>query len=81
MLMDLIDLGDAEVTDSGGVGIDAGSDVLDDAAGLGDFAFRREVAWEALDDDDAAEDDSFKPHEARTLFSTLTVSSLNINDS
>lgn len=80
MRIDLADLGDVEANDSGGVGMDAGSDALDDAAGLGDFAFRREARWEASEDDDAAEDDSFSPQEARTLFSTLTVSSLNIND-
>lgn len=77
----LVDFGDVDETDSGGVGIDTGSAPLDDPAGLTDFVLLRGTIWEVSEEVDAADEESLKPHEARTLFSTLTVSSLNINDS
>lgn len=79
---DLVDFGDVDSMDAGGVGIDADSDLRDDAAGLVAFAVLLEAFCEPQEeDDDPCDDESFSPHEARTLFSTLTVSSLNISES
>lgn len=63
--------------EAGGVGINAVSDRLLDALGEGDFVG---LVVALVDPDVDAADDSFCPHEARTRFSTLTVSSLNIKD-
>lgn len=77
---DLCDIGDVDSMEAGGVGIDNDSDRLVDAAGMIDLEGLGAtlLLWpEAVD----AIDESFWPHEARTLFSTLTVSSRNIKDS
>lgn len=71
------DNGDVDSMEAGGVGIDPVSDGLVDAPGVGDLVGLASVFWPADDDEG---DDSFCPHEARTLFSTLTVSSRNIRD-
>lgn len=47
---------------------------------MDDFVAFVAVLEEPDVDADDDEDDSFCPHDARTLFSTLTVSSRNIND-
>lgn len=80
--VDCVDIGDVDAVEAGGVGIDDGlrffvnvAEPLDLPA-LAGAAFE-EVLEEEEDDDDV----SFSPQEARTLFSTLTVSSRNINDS
>lgn len=72
-----IDVGEVDSMEAGGVGIDADSDVLLDVLGVGDFAG---LAVDFEDPGVDVVDDSVCPHEARTLFSTLTVSSRNIKD-
>lgn len=73
----LIRIGDEDSLEGGGVGIDADSDRLLDVLGVGDCVVLAVVFEDPGVD---AVDDSFCPHEARTRFSTLTVSSRNIND-
>lgn len=70
-------IGDVDSMEAGGVGIDAASDWLGlDVVDFVGFV----VVLEDPDADADEDDDSLCPHEARTLFSTLTVSSRNIND-
>lgn len=77
---DRVDIGDVDTTEAGGVGIDDGLRFFVDAAETLDLpALAGAACGEVLEGDDG--DVSFNPQEARTLFSTLTVSSRNINDS
>lgn len=84
----LVDAGDVDAMEQGGVGIDDGlrflavdvAEPFDDRpalVGAGCEEGLEEEEEEEEDDDEV----SFSPHEARTLFSTLTVSSRNIKDS
>lgn len=86
---DWVDIGDDENNEAGGVGIDAALvfafDGMDADLLVTLTAALREALREALlgamDEVDEDEDVSLMPQDARTLFSTLTVSSLNIKDS
>lgn len=81
--VDLIDIGDADAVEAGGVGIDDGLRLFVGATEAFDLP---PLGWAdcvgALEEEEGVEEEvSFNPQEARTLFSTLTVSSRNINDS
>lgn len=81
----LVDVGDVDAMEQGGVGIDDGlrflvvdvAEPFDDRPALVGAGCVEGLEEEEEDDDEV----SFSPHEARTLFSTLTVSSRNIKDS
>lgn len=79
---DLVEMGDVEAVDAGGVGIDEGLRRFVEEAEAVDLPPRAAAAWGGgLEEEDDDGEASVIPHEARTLFSTLTVSSRNINDS
>lgn len=74
------DTGDVLSMEAGGVG--NGVPPLDGPGGDVDFLLLAVgLLTVGQAEDDVLVGDSFKPHEARTLFSTLTVSSRNINES
>lgn len=77
--VDCVDIGDVDAIEAGGVGIDDGLRFLADVAEPLDLpALPGAACEEVLEEEEG--DVSFSPQEARTLFSTLTVSSRNIND-
>lgn len=85
MSVDLVDIGEVDAVDAGGVGIDGELRLFVDAVeatGLPALAAAACVGGLLpLLEEEEEEDVSFNPQEARTRFSTLTVSSRNINDS
>lgn len=74
--IDLVDIGDVDAVEAGGVGNDDGLRFFVGAAEFDLLPLAGADCVEVEEDGDV----SFNPQEARTLFSTLTVSSRNIND-
>lgn len=84
--VDLVDIGDVDAVEAGGVGIDDELRFFVDVVEALDLPALAGAACEGLlllleEEEEEEEDVSFSPQDARTRFSTLTVSSRNINDS